>query len=73
MQVLSGACCTDARLYTLRIKIGTSLPEQQAPAKARIVELTSGLPIRCKINMVHVVFKSFPAHTSPHGPLGWNE
>ena len=39
MRALSAAPCTDARLYTLRIKI---VPEQQVPADTRIVELTSG-------------------------------
>ena len=37
---LSGACCTDARLYALRIKIGTRTTSAK---NARIVELASDI------------------------------
>ena len=43
MRVLSSACCTGVRLYTLRIKIGTNINERSA--STRIVELATGAPV----------------------------
>ena len=42
MRALSGAHCTNARLYTLHIKIGTRT-SAQGPLNARIVQLASDM------------------------------
>ena len=44
MRALSSAHCTDVRLYTLRIKIGTTVINERS-ASSRIVELDSGFDI----------------------------
>ena len=44
MRVLPGARCTDAKLYTLRVKL---VPEQREQSKVRIVELASVFINKC--------------------------
>ena len=56
MRALLGAPCTDARLYTLRIKIGTRT------TNARIVELISGVR-----SAMHTAIASY----LEGGPLMW--
>ena len=57
MRALSSACYTDARLYTLRIKIGTN---QRAHGEPRIIELASGrtiYPLKYRSHFLKVILR----------------